>query len=207
MDCAVSAYANNLLITGRANSTPLAGTGNSDTRHTDKLLSAGSATIAAFLTVEVVINISPISMHRFTAAFADKHTATFCTAYRAVILLFPAAADAAGHGANRHLTINKRNFFIKNHRLHWYPTIIFIYVRTCLFMTSAAFPINFYIAELLLIILACKAPRSRSGGSSIDPVTINGFLKYWIPTICAGVVTHRCYFICESGNSESGCEN
>ena len=105
MDCAVSAYANNLLITGRANSTPLARTGNSDTRHTDKLLSAGSATIAAFLTVEVVINISPISMHRFTAAFADKHTATFCTAYRAVILLFPAAADAAGHGANRHLTM------------------------------------------------------------------------------------------------------
>ena len=60
MDCAVSAYANNLLIAGRANSALLAGTGNSDTRHTDKLLSAGSAAITAFLTVKVVINISPI---------------------------------------------------------------------------------------------------------------------------------------------------
>ena len=89
----------------QANSTPLAGTGNSDTRHTDKLLFADSAAIAAFLTVEVVINISPISMYRFTAAFADKHTAAFCTAYRAVVLLLPAAADTAGHGANRHLAI------------------------------------------------------------------------------------------------------
>lgn len=83
----------------------LAGTGNSDTRHTDKLLFAGSAAITAFLTVEVVINISPISIHRFTAAFADKHTAAFCTAYRAVVLLLPAAANAASHGANRHLAI------------------------------------------------------------------------------------------------------
>lgn len=105
MNRAVSAYTYHLLIAGRANSTPLAGTGNSDTRHTDKLLFADSAAIAAFLTVEVVINISPISMHRFTAAFADKHTAAFCTAYRAVVLLLPAAADTAGHGANRHLAI------------------------------------------------------------------------------------------------------
>ena len=44
-------------------------------------------------------------MHCFAAAFADKHTAAFCTAYRAVILLFPATADTAGHGANRHLAI------------------------------------------------------------------------------------------------------
>ena len=71
----------------------------------DKLLFAGSAAITAFLTVEVVINISPISIHRFTAAFADKHTAAFCTAYRAVVLLLPAAANAASHGANRHLAI------------------------------------------------------------------------------------------------------
>ena len=105
MDCAVSAYANNLLITGRANSTPLAGTGNSDTRHTDKLLSAGSATIAAFLTVEVVINISPISMHRFAAALADIHIAALCTAYGTMVLLFSTAADAAGYGAYRHLAI------------------------------------------------------------------------------------------------------
>ena len=105
MDCAVSAYSNHLLIAGGANSALLAGTGNSDTRHTDKLLFAGSAAITAFLTVEVVINISPISIHRFTAAFADKHTAAFCTAYRAVVLLLPAAANAASHGANRHLAI------------------------------------------------------------------------------------------------------
>ena len=105
MDCAVSAYINYLRIAGRANPALLAGSGNSDARHTDKLLFADSAAIAAFLTVEVVINISPISMHRFTAAFADKHTAAFCTAYRAVVLLLPAAADTAGHGANRHLAI------------------------------------------------------------------------------------------------------
>lgn len=60
MDCAVSAYAYHLLIAGRANPTLLAGTGNSDARHTDKLLSAGSAAITAFLTVKVVINISPM---------------------------------------------------------------------------------------------------------------------------------------------------
>ena len=105
MDCAVSAYAYHLLIAGRANPTLLAGTGNSDARHTDKLLSAGSAAITAFLTVKVVINISPISMHRFTAAFADKHTTAFCTAYRAVVFLFPAAADTVGHRANRHFAI------------------------------------------------------------------------------------------------------
>ena len=105
MDCAVSAYAYHLLITGRANPTLLAGTGNSDARHTDKLLSAGSAAITAFLTVKVVINISPISMHRFTTAFANKHTAAFCTAYRAVVLLFPAAADTSSHGTNRHFAI------------------------------------------------------------------------------------------------------
>ena len=60
MDCAVSAYINYLRIAGRANPALLAGSGNSDARHTDKLLFAGSAAIAAFLTVEVVINISPI---------------------------------------------------------------------------------------------------------------------------------------------------
>ena len=117
MDCAVSAYTYHLFIAGRANSTLLAGTGNSDTRHTDKLLFAGSAAIAAFLTVKVVINISPISMHRFTAAFADKHTAAFCTAYRAMILLRPSAADAASHRSNCHLTMIEFTFHQRYHRI------------------------------------------------------------------------------------------
>ena len=117
MDCAVSAYAYHLLIAGRANPTLLAGTGNSDARHTDKLLSAGSAAITAFLTVKVVINISPISMHRFTTAFANKHTAAFCTAYRAVVLLFPAAADAASHRANRHFAIVSLPFQQRYYRI------------------------------------------------------------------------------------------
>lgn len=117
MDCAASAYAYYLLIAGRANSALFTGTGNSDARHTDKLLFTGSAAIAAFLTVKVVINISPISMHYFTAAFADKHTAAFCTAYRAVILLFPAAANAASHRSDCHLTIVEFTFQQRYHRI------------------------------------------------------------------------------------------
>ena len=105
MDCAVSAYINYLRIAGRANPALLAGSGNSDARHTDKLFFANRTFIAALIAIKVIINIAPISMHCFAAAFADKHTAAFCTAYRAVILLFPAAADTAGHGANRHLAI------------------------------------------------------------------------------------------------------
>ena len=105
MNRTVSAYANNLLIAGRAYPTLLTGTSNSDTRHTDKLFFAYRTFIAALIAIKVLINIAPISMHCFAAAFADKHTAAFCTAYRAVILLFPAAADTAGHGANRHLAI------------------------------------------------------------------------------------------------------
>ena len=40
MDCAVSAYINYLRIAGRANPALLAGSGDSDARHTDKLFSA-----------------------------------------------------------------------------------------------------------------------------------------------------------------------
>ena len=105
MDCAVSAYANNLLITGRANSTPLAGTGNSDTRHTDKPFFANCTFIAALIAIKVLINIAPISMHRFAAAFADIHIAALCTAYGTVVLLFSTAADTSCHGTNRHFAI------------------------------------------------------------------------------------------------------
>ena len=105
MDCAVSAYINYLRIAGRANPALLTGTSNSDTRHTDKLFFAYRTFIAALIAIKVLINIAPISMHCFAAAFADKHTAAFCTAYRAVILLFPAAANATIHRANRHLAI------------------------------------------------------------------------------------------------------
>ena len=82
----------------QANSTPLAGTGNSDTRHTDKLLFADSAAIAAFLTVEVVINISPISMYRFTAAFADKH---YCRILHSVSSGGPSAPRRSRHSGPR----------------------------------------------------------------------------------------------------------
>lgn len=105
MNRTVSAYANNLLIAGRAYPTLLTGTSNSDTRHTDKLFFAYRTFIAALIAIKVLINIAPISMHCFAAAFADKHTAAFCTAYRAVILLFPAAADTSSHGTNRHFAI------------------------------------------------------------------------------------------------------
>jgi len=53
----------------------------------------------------VLINIAPISMHRFAAALADIHIAALCTAYGTMVLLFAAAADAAGHGANSHFAI------------------------------------------------------------------------------------------------------
>ena len=105
MDCAISAYAYHLLVAGGANSTLLTGTGNSDTRHTDKLLFANRTFIAALIAIKVFINIAPISMHRFAAAFADKHIAALCTAYGTMVLLFAAAADAAGHGANSHFAI------------------------------------------------------------------------------------------------------
>lgn len=140
MDCAVSAYTYHLLIAGRANSTLLAGTGNSDTRHTDKLLFAGSAAIAAFLTVKVVINISPISMHRFTAAFADKHTAAFCTAYRAMILLRPSAADAASHRSNCHLTMIEFTFHQRYHRIPVLIVRIVVAVRRRFAVRFGIFP-------------------------------------------------------------------
>ena len=105
MDCAVSAYINYLRIAGRANPALLAGSGDSDARHTDKLFSANRTFIAALIAIEVIINIAPISMYCFAAAFADIHIAALCTTYGTVIFLFPAATDAAGHGANRHWDI------------------------------------------------------------------------------------------------------
>ena len=105
MNRTVSAYTNHLLIAGSANSAPLTGTGNSDARHTDKLFSANRTFIAALIAIEVIINIAAISMHRFAAAFADIHIAALCTAYGTMVLLFAAAADAAGYGANRHFAI------------------------------------------------------------------------------------------------------
>ena len=103
MDCAVSAYINYLRIAGRANPALLAGSGNSDARHTDKLFFANRTFIAALIAVKVLINIAPISMHRFAAALADIHIAALCTAYGTMVLLFSTAADAAGYGAYRHL--------------------------------------------------------------------------------------------------------
>ena len=117
MDCAVSAYASHLLIAGRANSTLLAGTGNSDARHTDKCFSANRTFIAALIAIKVLINITPISMYCFAAAFADKHIAALCTAYGTVIFLFTAAADAAGHGANCHFAIVSLPFQQRSNRI------------------------------------------------------------------------------------------
>ena len=105
MDYAVSAYINYLRIAGRANSALLAGTGNSNARHTDKCFSANSTFIATLIAIKVIINIAPISMYCFAAAFADIHIAALCTTYGTVIFLFPSATDAAGHGAYRHLAI------------------------------------------------------------------------------------------------------
>ena len=105
MDCAVSAYINYLRIAGRANPALLAGSGDSDARHTDKLFSANRTFIAALIAIEVIINIAAISMYCFTTAFADIHIAALCTAYGTMVLLFAAAADAAGHGANSHFAI------------------------------------------------------------------------------------------------------
>ena len=105
MNRTVSAYTNHLLIAGSANSAPLTGTGNSDARHTDKPFFANRTFIAALIAIEVIINIAAISMYCFTTAFADIHIAALCTAYGTMVLLFAAAADAAGYGAYRHLAI------------------------------------------------------------------------------------------------------
>ena len=105
MDCAISAYAYHLLVAGGANSTLLTGTGNSDTRHTDKLLFANRTFIAALIAIKVLINIAPISMHRFAAALADIHIAALCTAYGTMVLLFSTAANTSSHGTNRHFAI------------------------------------------------------------------------------------------------------
>ena len=117
MDCAVSAYINYLRIAGRANPALLAGSGNSDARHTDKLFFANRTFIAALIAIKVLINIAPISMHRFAAALADIHIAALCTAYGTVIFLFTAAADAAGHGANRHFAIVSLPFQQRYYRI------------------------------------------------------------------------------------------
>ena len=105
MNRTVSAYANNLLIAGRAYPTLLTGTSNSDARHTDKPFFANRTFIAALIAIEVIINIAAISMYCFTTAFADIHIAALCTAYGTMVLLFSTAADAAGYGAYRDLAI------------------------------------------------------------------------------------------------------
>ena len=61
--------------------------------------------LKALLAIKVLINIAPISMHRFAATFADIHIAALCAAYRTVVLLFSAAADTSSHGTNRHFAI------------------------------------------------------------------------------------------------------
>lgn len=129
MDRAVSAYANNLLIAGRANSTPLAGTGNSDTRHTDKPFFANCTFIAALIAIKVLINIAPISMHRFAAAFADIHIAALCTAYGTVVLLFSTAADTSSHGTNRHFAIVSLPFQQRYYRIPILIVRIMVAVR------------------------------------------------------------------------------
>ena len=181
MDCAVSAYANNLLIAGRANSALLAGTGNSDTRHTDKLLSAGSAAITAFLTVKVVINISPISMHRFTTAFADIHIAALCTAYGTMVLLFAAAADAAGYGANRHFAIVSLPFQQR-------------YYRIPILKDGKEVAVRRRLAVRFGIFSTLKWPQVRlvkaSSDSLLDDAEIQGFLVLQIRGIQTGMQQH-----------------
>ena len=59
MDCAVSAYINYLRIAGRANPALLAGSGNSDARHTDKLFFANRTFIAALIAIK--------SAHQYSA--------------------------------------------------------------------------------------------------------------------------------------------
>lgn len=129
MDCAVSAYINYLRIAGRANPALLAGSGNSDVRHTDKLFFANRTFIAALIAIKVLINIAPISMHRFAAALADIHIAALCTAYGTMVLLFAAAADAAGHGANRHFAIVGLPFQQRSNRISIRIVRIMVAVR------------------------------------------------------------------------------
>lgn len=117
MDCAVSAYINYLRIAGRANSSLLAGSGDSDARHTDKLFFANRTFIAALIAIKVLINIASISMHRFAAALADIHIAALCTAYGTVVLLFSTAADTSSHGTNRHFAIADLPFQQRSDRI------------------------------------------------------------------------------------------
>lgn len=129
MNCTVSAYAYHLLIAGRANSALLAGAGDSDARHTDKHFLANRTFIAALIAIEVIINIAAIPMYCFTTAFADIHIAALCTAYGTMVLLFAAAADAAGHGANRHFAIVGLPFQQRSNRISIRIVRIMVAVR------------------------------------------------------------------------------
>ena len=117
MDCTVSAPANNLLIAGRANPALLAGSGDSDARHTDKLFFANRTFIAALIAIKVLINIASISMHRFAAALADIHIAALYTACGTVVLLFSTSADTPSHGTNRHFAIADLPFQQRSDRI------------------------------------------------------------------------------------------
>ena len=176
MNRTVSAYANNLLIAGRAYPTPLTGTSNSDTRHTDKLFFAYRTFIAALIAIKVLINIAPISMHCFAAAFADKHTAAFCTAYRAVILLFPAAADTSSHGTNRHFAIVGLPFQQRSNRIPIRIVRIVVAVRRR-FAVRFGFFSSLDRPQVRLVKASCNR--------LLDDAAIQGFLVFQICRIQA----------------------
>ncbi len=176
MNRTVSAYANNLLIAGRAYPTLLTGTSNSDARHTDKHFLANRTFIAALIAIEVIINIASISMHRFAATFADIHIAALCTAYGTVVLLFPAAADTSSHGTNRHFAITDLPFSREANRISILIVGIVVAVRR-------RFTVRFGFFSTLdrPQVRFVKADRD----SLLDDASIQGFLVFQICRIQA----------------------
>ena len=176
MDYAVSAYINYLRIAGRANSALLAGSGDSDARHTDKLFFANRTFIAALIAIKVFINIAPISMHRFAAAFADKHIAALCTAYGTVVLLFSTAANTSSHGTNRHFAIADLPFQQRGNRIPIRIVRIVVAVRRR-FAVRFGFFSSLDRPQVRLVKASCNR--------LLDDAAIQGFLVFQICRIQA----------------------
>lgn len=154
---------------------------NSDARHTDKHLSANRTFIAALIAIKVIVNIAPISMYCFAAAFADIHIAALCTAYGTVILLLSTAADAAGYGAYRHLTIVVFAFQQRCNRVSILIVGIVVAVRRRLAVRFGIFsPLNRPQVRLV---------KARSD-CLLDDASVQGFLVFQIRGIQTRLQQH-----------------
>lgn len=103
-------------------------------------------------------------------------TKTFCTAYRAVILLFPAAADTSSHGTNRHFAIVGLPFQQRSNRIPIRIVRIVVAVRRR-FAVRFGFFSSLDRPQVRLVKASCNR--------LLDDAAIQGFLVFQICRIQA----------------------